>query len=309
MTIEESNKLSGASAVMDHRPFPKSTRPKRLFFKQDGFTLIEVMIAIGIVSIVLGGIYGAFQGQIRTFNTQEQVVEMQQNIRVARYFLERELRLAGLDPTGNAGAGITVANADTITFSMDVTGGQGDGLDNDGDDVVDEGSDGNDDDGDGLIDEPDEAEWFNGSTADANEQVTYALSNDNDTNGINDGLPTDFLKDDSPCHLLRNGQVVAANIDAIRFVYLGVNPADNSCDNDCVLATPVADDILDDIRSVQIALIARSGDTVRTMTRAYTNTTRYYSQPPTSLVILSPQNDAFRRVRLITNVQCRNLGL
>ena len=264
------------------------------------------MIAMGIVGIVLGSIYGAYLGQLRTFNTQEQAVDMQQNIRVARYFLERELRLAGLDPTGNAGAAITVANADTITFSMDFTGGESDGLDNDGDGATDDGSNGNDDDGDGLVDEPDETEWYNGSTADANEQVTYSLSNDANANGVNDGVPTEN-NDGSSCNLLRNGQVVAANIDALNFVYLGVNPADNSCDENCLLVAPVANP--EDIRSVQIALIARSGDRVRTLTTDYTDTTTYYNQPPANQIILPAQNDTFRRICLLTNVQCRNLGL
>lgn len=281
--------------------------PEGRFSRHDsGFTLVEVLIAMGIVGFVLGAIYSAYLGQLRTFNTQEQLVDMQQNVRVARYFLERELRLAGLDPTNNAGAAITVANADTITFSMDFTGGEGDGLDNDGDGATDDGSDGVNNDGDGLTDEPDEAEWYNGSTADANEQVTYSLSNDANANGINEGLPTEN-DDGSTCNLMRNGQVVAANIDALNFVYLGVNPADNSCDEDCLLVAPVANP--EDIRSIQIALIARSGATVRTLSTDYTDTTTYSNQPPANQIILPAQNDNFRRVRLLTNVRCRNLGL
>jgi len=280
---------------------------KGRFVRQDsGFTLVEVLIALAIVGVVLGAIYTAYLGQLRTFNTQEQLVDMQQNVRVASYFLERELRLAGLDPTGNAGAAITVANAETITFSMDFTGGEADGLDNDDDGATDDGINGNDDDGDGLVDEPDETEWYNGSTADANEQVTYSLSNDANANGINEGLPTEN-NDGSTCNLLRNGQVVAANIDALNFVYLGVNPADNSCDEDCLLVAPVANP--EDIRSIQIALVARSGDRVRTLSTDYTDTSTYSNQPPANQIILPAQNDNFRRIRLLTSVRCRNLGL
>ncbi len=295
MTIERSIILSGMPAERGRCPSSGHKPPRGRFVRQDsGFTLVEVMIAMGILGLVLGGIYTAYQGQLRTFNTQEQMVDMQQNVRVARYFLERELRLAGLDPTGNAGAGITVANADTITFSMDFTGGESDGLDNDGDGLV-----------DGL--DINGAEWFNSSTADANEDVTYALSNDTNIapDGVCDGLPTQ-LNNGSSCDLLRNGMVVATNIDALNFVYLGVNPADNSCDEDCLLPTGFN---LEDIRSVQIALIARSGDTVRTLTTDYTDSTTYSNQPPANSVILPAQNDAFRRIRLLANVRCRNLGL
>jgi type IV pilus assembly protein PilW len=289
----------------------KVERPLKLFGHRlragnAGFTLIEVLIAMGISGVVLAGIYGAYQGQLKTFNTQEQIVDMQQNIRVGLYFIEKELRMAGLDPTGNAGAGITVANADTITFSMDFTGGAGDGIDNDGDTLVDEGSDGSDSDGDTLIDEPDEAEWYNGTTADANEQVTYALSNDADGDGINDGLPTQNA-DDSTCDLLRNGQVLASNIDALNFVYLGVDPAQTGCNEDCQLALPIANP--DDIRSVQVTLVARAGAVIPGMSFRHTDQTAYYNLHPADQIILPAQNDGFRRIRLTSVVRCRNLGL
>jgi len=307
MIIERFKIPSRIAAERDRCPLGGTKLSAGRFMRQDsGFTLIEVLVSLGIIGVVLTAIYTAYLNQVRTFNTQEQQVDMQQNVRVARYFLERELRLAGLDPTGNAGAAITVANAETITFSMDFTGGEGDGLDNDDDGVADEGSNGNDDDGDGQVDEPDEAEWYNGSTADANEQVTYSLSNDANANGINEGLPTEN-NDDSACNLLRNGQVIAVNIDALNFVYLGVNPADNSCEEDCLLVAPVANP--EDIRSIQIALVARSGATVRTLSTDFTDTTTYSNQPPANQIILPAQNDNFRRIRLLTNVRCRNLGL
>ncbi len=281
--------------------------------KNAGFTLIEVLIAMAIVGIVLGGIYAAYTGQLRTFNTQEQMVDMQQNIRVATYFLERELRMAGLDPSGNAGAGFVVAANDTIQFTMDFTGGAGDGVDNDGNDGIDEGQDGNDNDGDGLTDEPDEAEWYNGSTADANENISYRLSNDADGNGINDGLPQQG-GDGSSCNLERrssaNGpwQVVAANIDALDFEYLGVDPNDNSCGESCQLSPATGFD-LRDVRTIQITIIARAGATVRALSRDFSNSTTYMNQPPFNRAILPPQNDNFRRVRLTTSVRCRNMGL
>ena len=279
---------------------------------RDGFTLIEVLIALGIISVVLGGIYTAYRNQLKTFNTQEQMVDMQQNIRVASYFLEREIRMAGLDPSGDAGAGFVTAAADTINFTMDFTGGVQDGLDNDGDGIVDEDDDDVDNDGDGLEDEPDEFEWYNASTADANENISYRLSNDADGDGINDGLPTE-LNNGSTCDLQRsldggvNWQVVATNIDALNFAYLGIDPTDNSCGESCQW-DPATDDPRD-IRTVQITIVARAGATVRTLASRITNTTTYYNQPPFNQIILPPQNDNFRRIRLTTSVRCRNMGL
>jgi type IV pilus assembly protein PilW len=252
---------------------------------------VEVLIAIGLSGLVLTGIYSAYQGQVRTFNTQERIVDMQQNTRVALYFIERELRTAGLDPTGNAGAGITVANRNTITFSMDFTGGQSDGIDNDGD---------------SLVDETDGTEWYNGSTADANEQITYALSNDADADGINDGLPTEN-NDGAACNLLRNGQVLASNIDVLNFVYLGVDPTNAACGDQCWLTAPVADPSA--IRSVQVTIISRAGANVPVLSFPHTDGTTYYNKPPANQIVLPAQNDAFRRVRLTSEVQCRNLGL
>ena len=272
--------------------------PASLPRNQAGFTLIEVLVALGIVGFVLGGIYAAYTGQLRSFNTQEQVVDMQQNIRVATYFLERELRLAGLDPTGNAGAGFVVAAENTIQFTMDFTGGEGDGIDNDGD---------------GSTDEPDEAEWHDGSVDDANEDVTYALSNDANGNGFNDGLVPDSGLQPTvpppPCNLLRNGQVIAANIDALNFTYLGVNPNDATCGENSQWGGTTTNNDPRDIRTVQITIVARAGATVRTLSRNFTNNTTYMSQPPFDQAVLAPQNDNFRRVRITTSVRCRNMGL
>ena len=69
--------------------------------KNKGFTLIELMIALVIASIALTGIYGAFQAQVRANTTQEVVVDIQQNLRTAMYFLQRSIRMAGY----GAGAG------------------------------------------------------------------------------------------------------------------------------------------------------------------------------------------------------------
>ena len=62
-----------------------------------GFTLVELMIALIIGSIVLAGIFSAHDAQQKVFATQEQVAGMQQNLRAAMYFMERDLRKAGLE--------------------------------------------------------------------------------------------------------------------------------------------------------------------------------------------------------------------
>lgn len=86
-----------------------------------GFTLIELCVVIAISSIVLAGIYASYRSQLASYVTQQTIVDMQQNARAAKYLMEREIRLAGYDPTGKAGASIlSPLSANSITFTMDL---------------------------------------------------------------------------------------------------------------------------------------------------------------------------------------------
>lgn len=72
-----------------------------------GFTLAEILVALAISGIVLTTVAFLFQTQHGTYSDQNQVAEMQQNLRVAMYSMQRELRLIGLDPTNSGLFGIT----------------------------------------------------------------------------------------------------------------------------------------------------------------------------------------------------------
>jgi len=66
------------------------------FFKNaKGVTLIELLIALVISAVLTAGIYRVFIHQQRSFTTQEQVADMQQNVRVAINRMMREIRMAG----------------------------------------------------------------------------------------------------------------------------------------------------------------------------------------------------------------------
>jgi type IV pilus assembly protein PilW len=280
----------------DHARTSKKVADHMKANDSNGFTLIELMIYMALFGVIMGAVYTSYKGQLDSYVLQRDVAEMQQNIRTALYLMDREIKMAGLNPTAAAGIGITAAESNRLVFSMDFEGGACDGLDNDNDGIVDEGCNGADDNGNGLIDEADEAEWFDGAANLADEQVTYVLSNDADGNGRNDGLATEN-NDAGTCDLLRNGQIIARNIDALNFVYLDENGAP--------LATPVPAANLGDIRSVQIAVIGRSGQ--RTGLRNFLNTENYLNQQ--GGLVLPPQNDTFRRIALNAEVRCRNLGL
>jgi type IV pilus assembly protein PilW len=245
-----------------------------------GFTLIELLIYVGIFGVVLGSIFTAYQGQLKSQVVQREISDMQQNLRAALYLMEREIKLAGLNPSGAAGIGITTADPHRVAFSMDFTGGEDDGIDNDGD---------------GLIDN---LEWYDGAANHPNETVNYVLSNDPDAVGINSGLPTES-NSGAVSNLLRNGDVIAMNIDALNFVYL---------DRDGTpIASPVAGADMGRIRAIQITVVARSGERPSTWLRGVVDNRNYLNQQGEE--ILPQQNDAFRRLMLTTEVKCRNLGL
>jgi type IV pilus assembly protein PilW len=88
----------------------------------EGFTLVELLIAMAVGGIVLGAVMTSFQGQHRTYLVQDQVVEMQQNLRAAMHTMVGEIRMAGFDPAGTAGASIESATADRLEFTLDLNG-------------------------------------------------------------------------------------------------------------------------------------------------------------------------------------------
>jgi type IV pilus assembly protein PilW len=109
-----------------------------------GYTIVELLVGIAISGIFLTAIYSAYFTQQRSTLAQEQVSAMQRNLRSAMYFMEKEIRMAGCDPTGKAGARIETAQNNGIRFTLDVTDDAGTG-------------------------EPD------GDVGDANEDITYSL--------------------------------------------------------------------------------------------------------------------------------------
>lgn len=103
--------------------------------KEKGFTLLELLISLAIGLIVLAGIYSLNRSQQKSHLLQEQVAGMQQNIRAAMYFMTREIRMCGCNPTGNAIVGIVSAGPDSIQFTRDIRGLPNGKADGDADDA------------------------------------------------------------------------------------------------------------------------------------------------------------------------------
>lgn len=293
-----------------------------------GFSLIELLTALAISSIVLVGIYTMYFTQTRSHATQQVVVDMQQGIRMAMFLMEKEIRMAGYDPT-NSNAypfdpkiQITSAQRAFIEISMDITGGETDGADNDGDGNadgldLDQDNDGIDNDSDGLVDEDDEGDetrYGDGDVEDALEKIRYTLSNDANGDGIADSLDCNLQRQywDGDSWEPNPAADIAYDIDALNFVYLDENGAD-LIDYDLNPPQVPADDLIN-IRSVQITVVARGGQNpIRGLPNQQLDTKVYMNQqnrPGDDWdVILPAQNDRFRRNILTSEVRCRNLGL
>jgi prepilin-type N-terminal cleavage/methylation domain-containing protein len=71
-----------------------------------GFTLIELVVAMVISLVVMGAIYGTFKSQEDSFVIQDQVAAMQQNLRGAMYVMTRDIQMAGF-----------ITNFDTKTYT------------------------------------------------------------------------------------------------------------------------------------------------------------------------------------------------
>ena len=62
---------------------------------ESGMTLIELMIAMAVSGIVLAGVVQIFVSSSSSHSLQTEMAAMQQNVRMAKMFLERDARMAG----------------------------------------------------------------------------------------------------------------------------------------------------------------------------------------------------------------------
>jgi prepilin-type N-terminal cleavage/methylation domain-containing protein len=79
----------------------------KLKFNNKGVTLIELLVTLVITGMVVGGFYRIFIAQNKAYTVQDQVAELQQNVRNAMKILVRDLSMAGCDDESNL---ITVNN-------------------------------------------------------------------------------------------------------------------------------------------------------------------------------------------------------
>ena len=192
--------------------------------RQAGFTLIELMIAIAITAFVLAAIFATYTTQQKSQVVQDQVADMQQNIRAAMVMMARDIREAGCDPTQKSGAGIVTADVGQIRITRDIAGN------------------------------PVNPNQEDGDVSDANEDIVFGFNPAVDTDAIPDGVPDTALVAD----LCRNDvnatnifNPIAQNIERVEFNYIDEDGA--------AIAAPITSQAdLNRIRAVQISLLVRS---------------------------------------------------
>jgi Tfp pilus assembly protein PilW len=82
----------------------------QLIVNNKGITLIELLVGLVTAAIALAGVYRVFISQTKTYAVQDQVVEVQQNVRSAMEIMLRDLRMTGFDDDhpASVAANITV---------------------------------------------------------------------------------------------------------------------------------------------------------------------------------------------------------
>ncbi|MEJ2034323.1 MAG: PilW family protein [Deltaproteobacteria bacterium] len=98
----------------------KKYHPEGQGSDEQGFTLVEVLVAIGISGFILAGLYTSFLAQQKSYFVNERVAEMQQNLRSAMLSITYHTRMAGFDPTNNTGARILMAGPYWFRFQEDL---------------------------------------------------------------------------------------------------------------------------------------------------------------------------------------------
>ena len=166
----------------------------RLLRGEAGFTLVEMMMAVLITGFVGAAILLAYQTQQHTQYVQEQIAELQANMRAAMTMISTDIRMIGFDPTCEAKAGIVSASQGKFQFTMNRK-------------YEDQNEDGTSSKNTGLTDE--------------NEDITYYLDEKYDPKQV--GVATVNSKGMPALQRIgqRNGtaEPVVHNVEAIEFLY------------------------------------------------------------------------------------------
>ena len=98
----------------------KSLKNRSMFISdKKGVTLIELLVVLVICGIVIGGMYRVFISQAKTYMVQDQVAEIQQDVRGAMEIMVRDIRMAGFQSRSFNSA--TISNSPVVPGDTSVT--------------------------------------------------------------------------------------------------------------------------------------------------------------------------------------------
>ena len=289
-----------------------------------GFTLVEVLVAMVVGSIVLGVIFATHSVQQRSFRQESLKLAAIQNARSALAYMEQELRMAGYDRPNSGLFGLTdirldganpnTANA-TVAFTLDLgAGGNTDNGSLDVDETVTYQ----------LYDSPtttntvanDLGRTVNGVTelvAEGIEAIGIAFAFDNDNDGRLDwnDIDSDNVMDSPTEGILwavdtnrdnRLDTVLDTNFDGN--IEAGVDTVGGQALAGYLLPGGVTVTMIDTerIRAAKVMLLARS----KTPDLSYQDPKQYLVG---TKVVPPVVGDGYHRRLLTTTVRCRNLGL
>jgi type II secretory pathway pseudopilin PulG len=89
------------------------------FYSKTGFSLVELILAMGISTVILIAIYSVFTITSKNFTTQNATASAQQSLRTAISLMARDIRAAGLDPLDSDNFGFEYAAGNKIRITAD----------------------------------------------------------------------------------------------------------------------------------------------------------------------------------------------
>jgi type IV pilus assembly protein PilW len=84
-----------------------------------GFTAVELLISLAILSMTLGSIYSLYMSFIRQCTNEGVKINVQQSVRSSLDMMTRDIRMAGLDPEGTGDFGIVAVTSQRFQFTAD----------------------------------------------------------------------------------------------------------------------------------------------------------------------------------------------
>lgn len=84
-----------------------------------GFSLIELLIAMAVGTIVLAAIFGVYSSHTRSYTTQNVAAEVQQTVRAGVDYMVEDIMMAGFDPLEASVASIQGAGSSRLYFTLD----------------------------------------------------------------------------------------------------------------------------------------------------------------------------------------------